>query len=227
MFCARCGRTLPEGAAFCPACGAPVAATSGTSPPAPAATAGPIAAAAETAPDAMTGGAMPAWTSAPAPAWTSAPTPAAAAPVRYGGFWRRVVAFIVDGLIVGGVMLPFGMGLGLAQLNAIMSDELTAEALYALIATSMFVWFIRVIVSWLYGAGFESSKFQATPGKMLLGLKVTDLEGRRVTFLRATGRAVGKWLSGLILCIGYILVAFTDRKQGLHDLIAGTLVRRA
>jgi uncharacterized RDD family membrane protein YckC len=161
--------------------------------------------------------------SAALPTWTPA---APAAPVLYGGFWRRVLAFIVDGLVVGAIMLPFGLGLGLAHLSAVFSEELTPEAIYSLMATSMFVWFIRVLVSWLYGAGFESSKFQATPGKMLLGLKVTDLQGRRVTFLRATGRALGKWLSGMILGIGYLLAAFTDRKQGLHDLMAGTLVRR-
>jgi uncharacterized RDD family membrane protein YckC len=137
-----------------------------------------------------------------------------------------VVAFIVDGVIVGAVMMPFGMGLGFAHLAAAMSGEMTPEALVGLITTSILVWFIRVIVSWAYGAGFESSRWQATPGKMLLGLKVTDLEGRRITFMRATGRALGKWVSGLLLGMGYVLVAFTDRKQGLHDLMAGTLVRR-
>jgi uncharacterized RDD family membrane protein YckC len=137
-----------------------------------------------------------------------------------------VVAFIVDGLIVGAVMTPFGLGLGLAQLGAALGGELTPEALAGLIVASITAWFIRVVVSWLYGAGFESSRWQATPGKMLLGLKVTDLEGRRISFPRATGRAIGKWLSGVLLGMGYVLVAFSDRKQGLHDFIAGTVVRR-
>jgi uncharacterized RDD family membrane protein YckC len=57
-------------------------------------------------------------------------------------------------------------------------------------------------------------------------MKVTDLNGNRISFERATGRHFAKWLSGLILCIGYIMVGFTERKQGLHDLLAGTLVRR-
>ncbi|MGH7731042.1 MAG: RDD family protein [Candidatus Eiseniibacteriota bacterium] len=149
-----------------------------------------------------------------------------AAAVLYGGFWRRVLAFIVDGLIVGAIMLPFGMGIGFAHLSSLLSDEMTPEAFGSFLMASLFVWFLRVIVSWLYGAGFESSRFQATPGKMLLSLKVTDLEGRRITFLRATGRALAKWVSGLILGIGYLVVAFNDRKQGLHDLLAGTLVRR-
>lgn len=177
------------------------------------------------------GGATAAYSSAsasmppPAPPTAMFSTSASGA-VLYGGFWRRWLAFIVDGIIIGIFMLPFGVGLGLAHLAATFSEEMTPERLGSLIAGSMFVWFVRVVVSWLYGAGFESSRFQATPGKMLLGMKVTDLEGRRITFLRATGRQLGKWLSGIILCIGYLLAAFSDRKQGLHDMMAGTLVRR-
>jgi len=152
--------------------------------------------------------------------------PAAAATVHYGGFWRRWLAFIVDGLIIGAVMLPFGVGLGFAQLGTIFnSEEMNGETIMSMIAASMLVWMIRVMVSFLYGAGFESSRFQATPGKMLVGVRVTTLEGGRISFARAAGRQLGKWLSGVILCIGYLLVAFSDRKQGLHDMIAGTLVR--
>jgi uncharacterized RDD family membrane protein YckC len=201
MYCSRCGKPLPEGAAFCPACGAPVVAGSVGMPSEPPGT--------------------PQGASS-----TQGPVAPAPAVVLYGGFWRRVVAFIIDGLVVGAVMTPFGLGLGFAHLAAALSGDMTPEALAAIITTSLFVWFIRVIVSWLYGAGFESSPLQATPGKLLLGLRVTDLEGRRITFLRATGRAVGKWISGVLLGMGYVLAAFTDRKQGLHDLIAGTLVRR-
>lgn len=220
MLCSRCGRSVPEGAAFCPACGAAVAAVPpGVSPLSPessagaSATGGPPGAPSATGPDFTAGAAVAAGTTT-------------ATPPRYGGFWRRALAFIIDGLVIGAVMTPFGMGLGLAHLGAALHGEMTPEALTALIMTSLFVWFIRMIVSWLYGAGFESSRLQATPGKMLLGLKVTDLEGRRITFLRATGRALGKWVSGVLLGMGYVLVAFTDRKQGLHDLMAGTLVRR-
>jgi uncharacterized RDD family membrane protein YckC len=72
----------------------------------------------------------------------------------------------------------------------------------------------------------ESSSYQATLGKMICGMKVTDLFGNRISFERATARHFAKWLSGLILGIGYIMVGFTERKQGLHDLLAGTLVLR-
>ncbi|MFZ0796507.1 MAG: RDD family protein [Terriglobales bacterium] len=80
--------------------------------------------------------------------------------------------------------------------------------------------------SWLYEAFMESSSYQATLGKMIFGMKVTDLNGNRISFERATGRHFAKWLSGLVLCVGYIMVGLTERKQGLHDLLAGTLVRR-
>ena len=72
-----------------------------------------------------------------------------------------------------------------------------------------------------------SSSYQATFGKMIFGMKVTDLYGNRVSFARATGRHFAKWLSGMIFFIGYIMAGFTERKQGLHDMLAGTLVRRA
>lgn len=197
MYCSHCGSPLPAGASYCPACGAAVPAV----PPR-------------------------AGASGPAPSGTAAAPPAVAEAVRYGGFWRRLVAFVVDGLITGAITMPFGLGLGFAHLGAALAGDMTSEALAALMMTSLLVWFVRAVVSWLYGAGFESSRWQATPGKMLLGLRVTDLEGRRITFLRATGRSFGKWLSGLPLGMGYVLAAFTDRKQGLHDLLAGTLVRR-
>ena len=82
------------------------------------------------------------------------------------------------------------------------------------------------ITGWLYFAGLESSSKQATPGKMAMGIQVTDLNGHRISFGRATARYLGKILSSMILMIGYLMVLFTARKQGLHDLLAGCLVVR-
>jgi uncharacterized RDD family membrane protein YckC len=72
----------------------------------------------------------------------------------------------------------------------------------------------------------ESSAWQATLGKKILGLKVTDLSGNRITFARASGRFFGKILSGMILGIGFLMAGFTARKQALHDILAGCLVLR-
>jgi uncharacterized RDD family membrane protein YckC len=143
--------------------------------------------------------------------------------VGYGGFWIRVVAAIIDAIIIRVVVSPIHLifgGLGFASAMggfhplglAVLGGGIT------LIAT--------LFGSWLYEAFMESSSYQATLGKMIFGMKVTDLSGNRISFERATGRHFAKWISGIILCIGYIMVGFTERKQGLHDLLAGTLVRR-
>jgi uncharacterized RDD family membrane protein YckC len=70
----------------------------------------------------------------------------------------------------------------------------------------------------------ESSPFQATIGKVAVGIYVADLQGQRISFGRATGRFFGKILSGAILLIGYLMAGFTEKKQALHDTMAGCLV---
>ncbi|MBM4406123.1 MAG: RDD family protein [Chloroflexi bacterium] len=77
---------------------------------------------------------------------------------------------------------------------------------------------------WLYYALMESSPRKATLGKMALGIAVTDYDGKQITFAKATGRYFGKLISVVILLIGYLMVAWTEKKQGLHDIMAGTLV---
>lgn len=80
--------------------------------------------------------------------------------------------------------------------------------------------------SWLYFSIMESSKAQATIGKMALSLKVTDMEGNRISFGRATGRFFGKFISEIILMIGFMMAGWTEKKQALHDMMADTLVIR-
>ena len=84
-----------------------------------------------------------------------------------------------------------------------------------------------ILCGWLYFALMESSANQATLGKMAIGIKVTDMSGRRIGFGQATGRYFGKILSSMILLIGYIMAAFTEKKQALHDMLAGCLVVKA
>jgi uncharacterized RDD family membrane protein YckC len=147
------------------------------------------------------------------------------ASVGYGGFWIRVVAAIIDAVIVRVVVSPIHLifgGLGVA--GAMSGIPHHGIGLGLLGGGVTFI--ATVFGSWLYEAFMESSSYQATLGKMIFGMKVTDLNGNRISFERATGRHFAKWLSGIILCIGYIMVGFTERKQGLHDLLAGTLVRR-
>ena len=80
------------------------------------------------------------------------------------------------------------------------------------------------MLGWLYFALMESSERGATVGKMALGLRVVTSNGQRLSFMNATGRYFAKIISAIILGIGYLMIAFTDRKRGLHDMIAGTLV---
>ena len=82
----------------------------------------------------------------------------------------------------------------------------------------------QTVLTWLYFALCESSVWQATLGKRALGIRVTDLNGQRISFMRATGRYFGKLLSAFFFCVGFLMVAWTQRKQGLHDLLAQTLV---
>ena len=127
----------------------------------------------------------------------------------YAGFWRRVAAFLLDALILGVVTVPLNIAFG-------GNDGYTAASSAAQS--------ISTVLGWLYYALMESSAKQATLGKMALGIIVTDMEGRRIGFGKATGRYFAKILSALILGIGFLMVAFTQRKQGLHDILAGTLV---
>jgi uncharacterized RDD family membrane protein YckC len=84
--------------------------------------------------------------------------------------------------------------------------------------------FVSILVNWLYSAFLESSENQATLGKRALGLKVTDMNGNRISFANASGRFFGKYVSAIILLIGYLMMLWDDKKQTLHDKMAGTLV---
>ena len=131
----------------------------------------------------------------------------------YAGFWRRVAASLIDGLLLSVVTVPISLAFDGENGAVNMTASTTASTL-------------STVISWLYSALMESSSKQATVGKMALGIIVTDLDGGRIGFGRATGRYFAKILSALILGIGFLMVAFTERKQGLHDMIAGTLVIR-
>jgi uncharacterized RDD family membrane protein YckC len=126
----------------------------------------------------------------------------------YAGFWRRLAAYLIDSILIGIVG-----GIAFAILAGIGGDGGAV--------IGYLIWFVG---SFVYYAAMESSSSQATVGKIALGIQVTDLEGNRVSFGRALGRNLAKILSAIILYIGFIIAAFTERKQALHDMIAGTLV---
>lgn len=133
--------------------------------------------------------------------------------MNYAGFWKRFAAVFIDFFI--SAILSFILGI---MLLAGIAPE--PEDDYAYLLGNI----MGALMAWIYFAAFESSPKQATPGKMALGIKVTDLNGRRIGFGKATGRYFGKILSFIILGIGFIMIAFTEKKQGLHDKMAGCLV---
>jgi uncharacterized RDD family membrane protein YckC len=159
-----------------------------------------------------------------APKMVGAPTPAAAAPTasgskaptNYAGFWLRGAALLIDGVVLmvlgGSFGFVAGFGMGLAGYG---DDEKLLQA----------VGFgLGLIIQWAYYVFMESSNKMATVGKSLLGLVVTDMDGRKIGFGRANGRFFGKYLSAFTFGIGLIMAGFTQKKQTLHDMITSTLV---
>jgi uncharacterized RDD family membrane protein YckC len=137
--------------------------------------------------------------------------------VNYAGFWRRFAAYIIDSILL---WIAQSIPITLAGMNPIMPHRPGTPYNAALLTIQIFGW----LFSWFYFALMESSHFQGTIGKLALDIKVTDMQGNRVSFGRATGRFFGKIISGIILCIGYMMAGWTERKQALHDMMAGTLV---
>jgi uncharacterized RDD family membrane protein YckC len=154
----------------------------------------------------------------------------AVASAGYGGFWIRFLALIIDGIIVRVAVFPFAAAFGLMGLRHrpfIMHGPLDESDIATIVGASLATFWIFAGINWLYEALLTSSVWQGTVGKKILNLKVTDEGGNRITFARATGRHFAKYYVSTILLIGFIMAAFTDRKRALHDIIAGTLVRKA
>jgi uncharacterized RDD family membrane protein YckC len=205
MFCSGCGAEIMPGAQFCPKCGRPI------------------------------GGATPAAYAAQG----AIPAQYQAGP-QFAGFWLRFVAYLIDGVILGipvGIICFFIFGImgGAAALSSRIQPNPDPEVALTQATTivSALIGFIFVVVlvvisiNWLYFAYMESSERQATLGKIVMNLRVTDANGNRLTFGHATGRYFAKIVTGLVpLFIGWIMAGFTEKKQALHDFIAGTLVYR-
>ena len=199
MFCTRCGAVNQDAARFCKGCGSPID---------PAGASGAAVAA------------------APAYAPTSPVFTQSAAQFRYAGFWRRFAAMIIDGIVFSPLFLIFFAGSGLfGVISGAAAGRDMEGAGAALLGLGIFAGVLVMVAgNWLYHTMMECSRHQATLGKMALGIKVTDLNGNRISFARANGRFFGKLISGAIMNIGYLMAAFTEKKQALHDILAGCLV---
>lgn len=208
MTCSSCGNENSGESRFCMKCGAPM-------PAAQTADGAPIP-----PPPPRPESLVNPYQSAQPEAGSPLTTPVAQG-VAYAGFWMRFLAVLIDAilLLIGQlfVTIPLGIIVGLAAPNQ-SAAESVSTALGALVG---------IVINWLYSALLQSSAKQATVGKMALGLKVTDLQGGRISFGRATGRFFAQYLSAIPLFLGYLIQPFTERKQALHDILVGTVVVRS
>lgn len=126
----------------------------------------------------------------------------------YAGFWKRFAAHLIDSIII---LVPLLTIITIIRNRGDSFDE-NDRMVFA------------VIFGWLYFAISECSSAQATFGKRIVKIKVTGIDGSRIKFGKATGRFFGKFLSAIIVFAGFIMVAFTEKRQGLHDIMSGCLV---
>jgi uncharacterized RDD family membrane protein YckC len=172
-------------------------------------------------------------TAAPARAYAAAPpvayVPAPASP--YGGFWLRLLAHLIDHIILGAIAAPLFFILALPTIMRVAHEaennqDPSPEMIMAILSSVFLYAAIAFAGQWLYEALLTSSSWQGTIGKRVLRLKVVDQAGNRIGFGRATGRFFAKILSSMFFCIGFLMIAFTEQKTGLHDMLAGTRVLR-
>jgi uncharacterized RDD family membrane protein YckC len=119
---------------------------------------------------------------------------------EYSNFWIRFVAYLIDSVLVGfltAALSNFGGTFGAVG---------------------------SIFITGVYYVIMETSDYQGTLGKMAMGIKVTDLDGNKLTYQKSIFRFLATFLSKITIFIGYIIAAFTEKKQALHDIIAGTLV---
>ena len=212
MYCSKCGGVMADGAVFCSNCGQLFAV----------AAAPPVMTASVAAQIGGGAAAIPAYAGY-----------AAVPRVEYAGFWLRFLALLIDNVLLGlGFVLIVIPLIFLTGLRAFLDqihpgEDMSDVGVFMLIGLVFLAATVSLVLTWLYHALLESSEWQATVGKKALGLLVTDMAGRRVSFWRSTGRHFGKIVTNMVpFLIGYIMAGFTEKKQALHDMLAGCLVLR-
>ena len=208
LTCENCGTEIPEGASFCARCGSPLSV----------AQIGPV----------YVPPAPPSAEEIPGPQGFALPQ------VRptYAGFWLRAIASLIDRFILSllfGLIASFRPAMFLIFPDPkiqLLPPATLQEFLLSIPRPTSEGFLVLLMITWIYYASFEASSWQATPGKRVLRLYVTDLFGRQVTFSRATIHNIGRMVSEMTFLVGYIPAGFTEKKQALHDIIARCLVLR-
>lgn len=147
---------------------------------------------------------------------------------KFAGFWRRFVAYMIDGFIISIVFIILMLVAGIAYFAGAVSGGSQAWMAQLsdperLAALTGWVWLFSILINIGYFTYFHGSTGR-TPGKMLLGLQVVSVDGNPISFGIAFLRSVGSLVSSLVFCLGYIWIGFDKKKQGWHDKIAGTVV---
>jgi uncharacterized RDD family membrane protein YckC len=160
----------------------------------------------------------------------------------FAGFWLRAGAYAIDGIILSGTLFLFWSQVKPDLVQTLLNSYQTlAQSVdwptYWARSQEMMVTIQKAksdpyftvgfyVLPWLYYALMESSPWQATLGKRAFQLKVTDLDGRRLNFIRASLRHFAKLISEFAFMLGFVLAGFTPRRQALHDLLSRCLVLR-
>lgn len=200
LYCQSCGAEARSTYKFCPVCGE--ASFSGSKPG-----------------SAVTQ--VPATPLNPLPTRSGPQSPASSqngasidvSAMQYAGFWRRAGSLVLDGIFVTLLTLPIFF-LFFFLIDAMENEDAAVLIFYALSISAVFIY---------YGVQ-ESGEHQATWGKRIMGLVVSDMQGQRITLGRAFGRHLGRFLSMMLMYLGYVLALFTERRQTLHDKLSGTVV---
>ena len=132
--------------------------------------------------------------------------------VKYAGFWLRTAAFILDGIIL---YIPRTIIYWLSIASNISPNPEQTGAL------------VNLLITWAYFAILPSCPLQATLGMKICGLRVCDYDYQKISFSKSALRSIGMFVSVIILMVGCIIVAFTQKKQALHDFMTKTYVIKA
>jgi uncharacterized RDD family membrane protein YckC len=141
--------------------------------------------------------------------------------LQYAGFWIRFLAWLIDRFVLAGISFVVFMLMGMV---VIVIEEAggggeRVNAVGAWVALA-----VLYAVGWLYYACMEASRAGATLGKLAVGLRVLDIDGERPTFVQTSVRFFARLASAITLGFGFLMIAFTKRKQSMHDMGANTIV---
>jgi len=144
--------------------------------------------------------------------------------IVYAGFWRRLVAAILDQivLVVGRAFVYGALGLMLYAILYLIEIRNNHDAIFRVFAAALSV--IDLWLTWIYFAMMESSSLRGTLGKLALGIRVNHRDGGQLTFEQATVRYFAKIISAITLLVGFILAGFSSKKQALHDFIGRSVL---